>query len=58
MLKWEQQIFNYNVKHGLELKLDMTMGRGRILHSPSPYPILIYLSVTLLISNKDEKLNP
>jgi len=32
-------------------------GWGRLLPSPSPYPILIYLHVTLLISNGDEKLN-
>ena len=33
-------------------------GWGRVLHSPSPYPILIYLPVTLPIPNGDEKLNP
>ncbi|KEH37549.1 hypothetical protein MTR_2g041280 [Medicago truncatula] len=30
---------------------------GRVLSSPSPYPILVYLPVTLPISNGDEKLN-
>ncbi|AES73667.1 hypothetical protein MTR_3g107490 [Medicago truncatula] len=30
---------------------------GRVLPSPSPYLILMYLPVTLLISNGDEKLN-
>ncbi|AES73435.1 hypothetical protein MTR_3g104790 [Medicago truncatula] len=30
---------------------------GRVLPSPSPYPILIYLPITLLISNGNEKLN-
>ncbi|AES89950.1 hypothetical protein MTR_4g082170 [Medicago truncatula] len=33
-------------------------GWGRVLPSPSPYPILIYLPVTLSIPNGDEKLNP
>ncbi|KEH25604.1 PIF1-like helicase [Medicago truncatula] len=33
-------------------------GWGRVLPSPSPYPILIYLPVTLPIPNGDEKLNP
>ena len=38
----------------------MAMGQGwrRGLPSPSPYPILIYLPVTLPIPNGDEKLNP
>ena len=33
------------------------VGWGQILHSPSPYLILIYLHVTLPISNGDDKLN-
>jgi len=33
-------------------------GWGRVLPSPSPYPILIYLPATLPIPNGDEKLNP
>jgi len=32
-------------------------GWGRVLPSPSPYPILTYLPVTLPIPNGDEKLN-
>ncbi|AES95796.1 hypothetical protein MTR_5g029630 [Medicago truncatula] len=33
-------------------------GWGRVLHSPSPYLIHIYLPVTLPIPNGDEKMNP
>ncbi|AES69113.1 hypothetical protein MTR_3g022610 [Medicago truncatula] len=33
-------------------------GWGRVLPSPFPYPILIYLPITLPIPNGDEKLNP
>ncbi|AES94667.1 hypothetical protein MTR_5g017000 [Medicago truncatula] len=32
-------------------------GWGQVLPSPSPYPFLIYLPVTLPISNEDEKLS-
>ena len=32
-------------------------GAGWVLHSPSPYPIIIYLFVILPIPNGDEKLN-
>jgi len=35
----------------------MGRGGGQVLPSPSPYPILTYLPVTLPISNGDEKLN-
>jgi len=50
----------------LRLRVESEQGRirngngvewGRILPSPSPYPTLIYLPVTLLISNGDEKSN-
>ncbi|KEH43272.1 hypothetical protein MTR_1g089550 [Medicago truncatula] len=39
------------------IRHDNGAGWGRVLPSPSPYPILIYLPVTLPIPNGDEKLN-
>ena len=43
--------------HLLQARHGNGAGWGWVLPSPSPYSILIYLPVTLSISNGDEKLN-